>query len=242
MRRGDKVGQGQPLGTSGDRFHFGVRAGDAYLDPAKLFGGGPPEVHLVPDQLRRPQSEAQERSGLTRLIAGWGSRTLAAGGAAYGWAKDKATEKIYAQLDELAGAIHFAVESNPSVHVSRFVTAAHDWWRTRETCTPATVAPPKLQERHLAVMVAGLGSNSAADSIDAVDTTGLGYAKADVLRYSYRGGTKDNNAYAATDTTQDIHQSARHLRELLERLHREHRASPSTSSPTARVASWPAPP
>src|SRR5215213_9101976 len=45
VHRGQKVVQGQTLGSTQDRFHFGVRAGDAYLDPAKLFGGGPPEVH-----------------------------------------------------------------------------------------------------------------------------------------------------------------------------------------------------
>src|SRR4051794_22690054 len=53
VHRGDKVRQGQPVGTATDHFHFGARAGDAYLDPALLFGGGPAEVHLVPDEQRR---------------------------------------------------------------------------------------------------------------------------------------------------------------------------------------------
>jgi len=53
VRRGDQVRQGQVLGATQERFHFGVRAGDAYLDPAQLFGGGPVEVHLVPEVASR---------------------------------------------------------------------------------------------------------------------------------------------------------------------------------------------
>ncbi|HEX2046270.1 MAG TPA: peptidoglycan DD-metalloendopeptidase family protein [Acidimicrobiales bacterium] len=217
VRRGDKVRQGQPLGTTRDRFHFGVRAGDAYLDPAKLFGG-PPQVHLVPDDLRRPQSEAEERSGLARLVTGLADRAKAGGAAAVEWARDKAARKVATELDELRGAIHFAMESNPVTHVTRFANAAHEWWKSRQTCTPADVAPPKPQERRLAVTVAGLGSDGDQDSVDSVDTAGLGYAKADVVRFSYRAGTTAESGYAATDTTQDIHHSARLLRDLLERL------------------------
>ena len=230
VRRGQKVRQGEELGTANDRFHFGVRAGDAYLDPAKLFGGGPPEIYLVPDQLRRPQSEAQERSGVARLVAGWAVRTWAAGtsagASAYDWAKGMAADQIGTRLDEVAGAVHYAIESNPSIHVERFLTAAHQWWQQRATCTPAGVAAPKLQERRLAVMVAGLGSKSGGDSSDKVDTAGLGYAKSDVLHYSDLGGTREETAYAATDTTHDIHQAARHLRHLLERLQGQHPGVP----------------
>ena len=226
VRRGEKVRQGQTLGTAQDRFHFGVRAGDAYLDPAKLFGGGPPQVHLVPDELRRPQSEAQERSGLARLFAGLADRAKAGGTAAIGWARDKGAEKIATELNELRGAIHFAIESNPAVHVSRFATAAHAWWEGRDTCTPTNVTPPKPRERRMAVMVAGLGSKSTKDSVDAVDTAGLGYAKPDVVRFSYLGGTTAETPYVGADTTHDIHHSARHLRELLERLQRQHPGVP----------------
>src|SRR5438105_14819433 len=58
VQRGDKVRQAQVIGsTSSQQFHFGARAGDAYIDPAMLFTStGPPEVHLVPDSERRPQS------------------------------------------------------------------------------------------------------------------------------------------------------------------------------------------
>src|SRR5438270_3023377 len=72
VQRGGTVRQGQVIGsTSAQPFHFGARAGDAYIDPAVLFTStGPPEVHLVPDSERRPQSEAHERSGLLGMLAG----------------------------------------------------------------------------------------------------------------------------------------------------------------------------
>lgn len=226
VHRGDKVTQGQTLGTTKDRFHFGVRAGDAYLDPAKLFGGGPPEVFLVPVELRRPQSEAQERDGLARMFAGWASRAVAAGGAAVDWARDRAVHQLANRLDELYGAAILGHEGQPLNHVGRFVLAAREWMRARSTCTAASVPTPRLQERHMAVMVAGLGSAPEGDSIDAVDTAALGYAASDVVRYSYLGGTATEHPYAVTDTTVDIHQSAKRLRELLERVQAEHPGVP----------------
>jgi len=84
VRRGDHVRQGQVVGTTGATFHFGARAGDAYIDPDQLFGGGPPEVHLVPDEERQPKPESEERSGLLRVLAGFGSRAVKGGAAAVG--------------------------------------------------------------------------------------------------------------------------------------------------------------
>ena len=226
VRRGDKVARGQTVGTTKDRFHFGVRAGDAYLDPAKLFGGGPPEVYLVPDELRRPQTEAEERAGLARMFQGWAGRAASAAGAAFDWAKDKAGEKIAGQFDEVRGLALLGYEAQPLVHAARFAAAAHDWWEKRGTCTPASVATPRLQERRIAVKVAGLGSSSGEDSVDKVDYAGLGYAKPDVVRYSYLGGTTEEKPYVAGDTDDDIHHAARRLRELLQRLQAEHPGIP----------------
>jgi hypothetical protein len=226
VRRGDKVAQGQTVGTAQARFHFGVRAGDAYLDPALLFGGGPPQVHLVPDELRRPQSEAKEREGLARMFACWGARAIAAGGAAMDWARDRAAQEVLDRVDELRGLALLGYEGRPLTHVGRFAAAARDWWNARETCTAEDVPAPRLQERHIAVMVAGLGSKSTGDSIDAVDTAALGYAASDLYRYSYLGGTREEHPYTATDTTADLHQSAKHLRELLERVAADHPGVP----------------
>jgi hypothetical protein len=226
VHRGDKVRQGQTLGTAGDRFHFGARAGDAYLDPALLFGDGPPEVHLVPDEVRRPGTEAQERSGLLRLFKTFGAWVVDSGSDAVQWAHDTAAAQIADKLDELRGAIHYAEELRPSTHLLRFAQAIREWEKARDTCTPVSVPTPRLQERHLAVLVAGLGSTSEDAAVDKVDTTALGYAHSDVVRYSYNGGTTADRPYVATDTTVDIHESARRLRELLERLQAEHPGVP----------------
>ena len=229
VKRGDKVKQGQTLGTTQSRFHFGVRAGEAYLDPAKLFGG-PPEVHLVPDELRRPQSEVKERAGLARMFEGWAARALAGGAAAADWARDRAVEAaeraIADKLDEAMGALHYLRALQPAAHSARFASAAHAWWQARDTCTPESVSPPKLQERHILVRVAGLGSTSSNGSIDDVDAASLGFAPADDHRFSYRGGTTDDNPYGVDDTTNDIRTSARRLQELLARLEAENPGVP----------------
>lgn len=45
--RGEMVIAGQRIATAGPALHFGVKEGDAYVDPAPLFG--PPAVVLLPD-------------------------------------------------------------------------------------------------------------------------------------------------------------------------------------------------
>ncbi|HEX3621274.1 MAG TPA: peptidoglycan DD-metalloendopeptidase family protein [Acidimicrobiales bacterium] len=226
VHRGDKVRQGQQLGTTADRFHFGARAGDAYLDPAKLFGDGPPEVHLVPDEVRKPGTEAQERAGLLGLVKTFGAWVASNGADAVDWVHDGVSAQIADKLDELRGAIHYANELRPSTHLVRFLQALHEWEQARATCTPTSVPTPRLQERHLAVLVGGLGSSSKEAAVDDVNTAALGYAKADVVRYSYNGGTTAETPYQPGDTTVDIHESARRLRELLERLQAEHPGVP----------------
>lgn len=52
VRTGDSVTLGGPIGTAGERMHFGLRRGREYLDPALLFAArpeaAPPRPHLVP--------------------------------------------------------------------------------------------------------------------------------------------------------------------------------------------------
>lgn len=226
VHRGDRVRQGQRVGTAADRFHFGARAGEAYLDPAKLFGDGPPEVYLVPDGLRRPGTEDDERAGLARLLQAVGGRVVAGGAQAVGWARDRAVAAAADQLDELRGAVALAVDGQPITHLVRLAGAIEDWSRLRRTCTPEAVRAPRLQERHLAVLVAGLGSTSGHASVDDVDTGALGFAPTDVVRFAYNGGTTAEHSYSAADSTADMRRSARLLGELLERLQAGHPGVP----------------
>jgi len=81
----------------------------------------------VPEELRRPQGEAQERAGVARMFRGWASRALTGGAAAAGWARDRAAEAaegvVAGKLDEVNGAIHYVHAIRPSTHLGRFATA-----------------------------------------------------------------------------------------------------------------------
>src|SRR3954453_22287192 len=109
VHRGDHVRQGQVLGTTGAQpFHFGARAGEAYVDPALLFSTGPPQVHLVPDSERLPQSEPHERSGLLGMLAGLPASAVGAAGDAAGatagalaWAAGKPVDVAASRLSSL---------------------------------------------------------------------------------------------------------------------------------------------
>ncbi len=85
---------------------------------------------------------------------------------------------------------------------------------------------PASQERHLAVLVGGLGSSSGDAAIDDLDTTALGYGDGDVARFSYRGSTTDVMPYEPADTTVDLRHSARLLREHLQALAAENPGVP----------------
>lgn len=69
-RRGDQVNQGDVVGVAGEQFHFGVRAGDTYIDPNRLFSGDSPmaEISLIPIEQLGSQNEHQERRGLLRQL------------------------------------------------------------------------------------------------------------------------------------------------------------------------------
>jgi murein DD-endopeptidase MepM/ murein hydrolase activator NlpD len=51
---GTEVQQGQAVGRSTDRLHFGVRRGDVYVDPATLFAPVRGRARLVPLRRARP--------------------------------------------------------------------------------------------------------------------------------------------------------------------------------------------
>jgi murein DD-endopeptidase MepM/ murein hydrolase activator NlpD len=225
VHRGDKVTQGQVVGTAGDDLHFGARVGDTYIDPTTLFDGGPPHVFLVPDGVRHAASEADERSGLQRFLdAGRAALGQLAhdvnhpGDALVGYAQD--------YIDQAAGLVGYARQLNPAAKVAHLAATTADWWQQRDDCTPAQVGPPPLPERHVAVLVGGLGSSSGHDSIDDVDAEGLGYQHDDVVRFSYRGGDIDQQPYAPRDTTVDLRKSARRLADLLEQVERDHPGEP----------------
>ncbi|MEW6155682.1 MAG: peptidoglycan DD-metalloendopeptidase family protein [Actinomycetota bacterium] len=216
VHRGAQVRQGQPVGTSGPSLHFGARVGETYIDPRSLFDDGPPHVFLVPDEVRQPGTEAEERSGLGRFLR----KLFDAGRATLHFAAGEVLDRIEGRFDEVLGVIHYAWQFDSKIHTWRLVRTGFDWYRQRGDCTPASVEPPPLPEKRIAVLVAGLGSSSApGDSVDDVDPAALGYDES--LRFSYLGGSTEQNAYTARDTTIDLREQAKRLRQLLEQVHRD---------------------
>lgn len=218
VRRTEKVRQGEALGTAAERLHFGARAGDAYIDPVLLFSDGPPNVFLIPDEALRPATATRERAGLLDSLRGLAGRAAAIPAGAVQWARDRASKEAAERFDELRGAAHLAWQLQAGPHIARIGKGGFDWWKQRHDCTPASTPAPRQKERHVAVLVGGLGSSSTTAAIDRVDTGALGYAPDDVMRFSYKGGTTNEQPYVPADSTADIRQSARRLRELLERV------------------------
>src|SRR4051812_31737227 len=159
VQRGAKVHQGQVVGATGTQlFHFGARVGDAYIDPALLFSTGPPDVHLVPDSERRPQSEAHERSGLLGMLAGLPGRAAGAAGHVAGvtsgavdWAAGKTvdlardqlsapSDQLTGSLDELRAMWEACIQQLPPVQAYRFITTVAAIVDQGD-CTPPDIQP-----------------------------------------------------------------------------------------------------
>lgn len=71
VRRGQRVAGGDPVARAGSSVHFGARRGEAYIDPASLFGRTPGgRAVLVPEDPGRPLGVAEEAAGIHRLLAG----------------------------------------------------------------------------------------------------------------------------------------------------------------------------
>jgi pimeloyl-ACP methyl ester carboxylesterase len=224
VHRGERVVAGQQVGVAGGPVHFGVRAGDEYLDPLTVLAGGPPQVHLVDDRVGRPGTVAEERNGLTRFLRG-ASRTVATAG---DWVRDRAVDEMRARLD----AARYLGEHAPPVVFAR-IGAAVVASQTR-VCTPAgALAPPHPPGERLLVRVAGLGSYTGtgtkatdAGAIADVDAAALGYDDAHDVQFSYAGGSTDERGYAAADTLASLRESGARLAAFLDRLAAEHPGVP----------------
>lgn len=224
---GDRVHGGEVIGIAGGPFHFGVRAPDnSYLDPEALLAGSlRPSVRLIPgtDQgLER--LGAQERRSLLETLLGDGVAALS----------------VAASFSSRTSALltHYVVELNPETHAARLAFAVGKWFEDRQACTEPSTPVPSHTSRRIVVLVSGLGTSSDSNTAWEIDTKSLGYANADVVRYSYEGGqaprvSNDQGStlrsvvsqpldaittrpFTATDSQQSVGTSADRLADLLQ--------------------------
>ena len=223
VRRGDRVVRGDGVGTAAARLHFGVRAGERYLDPALLLEGAPPPVHLVPVESRRVGSERAERLGLLRSLVTVPVRVGVAGVA---WAAETAVELTQEELDGLLRTLDLVrYYADLSGRLSQLTSRAVSVLRDQRGCTPASAPPPPPPaHRRIAVLVAGFGSASGHAAVLDVDTRALGYGRDDVAQFSYRGGQAAGRrrvagvattTYGPADSGGDIRAAGARLRALL---------------------------
>ncbi|WP_436795450.1 peptidoglycan DD-metalloendopeptidase family protein [Actinospongicola halichondriae] len=181
VRRGVDVSAGDIVGTGGVGFHFGVRDGDVYLDPASLFGVVEVRVRLVPhDEPRPPTDEGllRERIALTRTVREKGLVRRAVE-----WGTDLAERRVERAL----GTVHVLRQLDPSSIVVDGMRSLLEQ-RLQDCTDDAIETPVRPAADHVALLVAGYGSDSRSAAVDDIATSELGYADDDVARFSYAGG------------------------------------------------------
>jgi hypothetical protein len=224
VRRGQDVDAGGVVGSAGQGFHFGVREGSAYLDPAALFGGTEVHARLLPHEEPLPPTDAgllRERIALRGVVEERSAMERFLG---------RAAEIASGAFDDLRAGLHVYSQLSPTGPI---VEAAETLWDRRgEDCTPSEKIPRTDASGRVALLVAGHGSDSRRAGIDGLRTDHLGYRPSDVLRYSYAGGrTPDPEGvldaalvgiparpYGFADTTGDLEVQGRQLADLVEEV------------------------
>jgi hypothetical protein len=221
---GQRVRQGTRVGTTVGALHLGARRGDAYFDPASLFGASVPQVRLVPFDEPPGTGAGSERRAISQLVGGVGGLLEQAGGSVGEWLR-RGDQPLVATLAHYARRF-----GSPGAVLDASATMWTAWQRARQAsmrpCTPQDQPVPAPAGRRVAVLVAGLGSHSRGSTIDQVRTTRLGYDSADVVRFSYAGGrvpdptdgfaSIEATTYDAPATQLDLRMTAHRLADLVE--------------------------
>jgi hypothetical protein len=227
VAKGARVRAGEPVGVAGGPIHFGVRAPDGtYLDPAALLAGllhGRPV--LVPGSGEGVDPLVERRHFLEVVAStGFAAVTSVAGEvvdvATSGYRAAAATVDAFRDVVDLAG--------DEAAAIIRELLG---------DCTSADEPQPRLTERHIVVVVSGLGTGSGGNSAWELPVEDLGYAPEDVVRFSYAGGRAPSpgaefregdpglagiaqSEFTGADSQQDLTVSAAALGELLEEVAR----------------------
>jgi len=232
VRRGERVTQGQLVGTAAGSVHFGARAGEAYLDPTDLFAGELPNVRLVPLEGLPPV--ADERDWFFNLVLAFGRGAADVAGQIKTTAESAIESAREAAEQQLRRALHYlevlapqAIAAGLALEVN---AAMSDWRRHRENCTPPGAVPGPPDGRRIVILVGGLGSSSAAlrqgKGVGGVDTKALGFAPGDTYYFSYQGGHVGQRGYGPEDTQNGFEESGAKLSAFLSRVKRENPGIP----------------
>jgi murein DD-endopeptidase MepM/ murein hydrolase activator NlpD/pimeloyl-ACP methyl ester carboxylesterase len=222
VRRGDRIRQGEAVGTThpDNPLHFGVRAGEAYLDPLVLLGQndgderGRHRPYLVadPDE-HRPLAEVEERRRLLDTIKDAAASRLHD-------LRRRATDLVRQKADLAKVLLDTGIDLSVPLPLHLALAAAR--W-TETTCTPAE-QPPPLPAGHdkprIAILVGGLGSATGHTAVLHVDTATLGYDEADVHQFTYHPDGR--SPYTAEHTFGDIGAAGARLAARIEELQRQH--------------------
>lgn len=231
VARSQPVAAEAPIGTASTTLHFGVRAGDAYLDPAALLGGRR-RVFLVADDMDRRITPAYAAyvfgDGGNVLTESFDVVVRTAGDVlddpleAWTDLLDLVEEVAFAIDPQLGYSVQLLREWNP---VSVGLRMAEVWQELNRECTPSSTSPPPPpSERRVLVVVGGIGSEHDDDLVEEIGPAELGYDTGDVVRFSYGGGATpgtgtalglDETTYDGEDTEVGLRESAELLDELL---------------------------
>jgi hypothetical protein len=217
---GQHVRQGDPVGTTGERLHFGARIGDAYFDPAVLFAGTVTEVELLPFEVPPGSTPESEARALAELALTGGGLSLPTPADTIAWLRDRSRS-----------GVTYARQLHPA---RRGLEVAADLVERLVFPPPCSSAPPPVRpiagQERVAVTVAGLGSTSEAAAIDDLRTADLGYEHDRVVRFSYAGGRTPTSgaglgsvrasAYTSADTQGDVVVAGARLADLVEEVGR----------------------
>ena len=214
---GQQVDQGFRIATTGERLHFGARAGDAYFDPMSLFAAAGVEVVLLPFEVPPGTTPGAEARALTEMaLAGGTGVVLPDLASTLDWLRERARSDLAVQLSPLGRGLGAAADL-----AERLVFGG-----------PCSAGPPPARpaggQGRVAVTVAGLGSSSDSGSIDELRAPDLGYDPDRVVRFSYAGGRTPGTGeafdsvvardYASEDTQGDVAVAAGRFADLVEQV------------------------
>jgi hypothetical protein len=251
VHAGDRVTRGQVVGAAGSSgpeheaggLHFGVRLGDRYVDPQRLFGvcDLTQLVRLIPvDEV--PAEPWDARRVVSGSLTSGGSGVAAVAGdlaGALGDAAGAAVDAGRSGWDAMSGAARAATggaralagiggaafgRSPAGILASvamDVVAGAADWWRHRQECSDGSAPVDGTGgSGHVLMAVGGIDTAGAPDDPTfGLDTRALGYRDDEVTYFSY---AHEGGAYRAGQTHGDLQRAGLRLAEQLKRAQREH--------------------